>query len=101
MTAANYGMWRKKGVRDHFAARGGPAFLVFASLSTFFDGMSELGATSSEERGPVEVLLRRKAETDRVRKGISEGCRSAEPERVAPGGGKRLSSDIPPRSPRR
>ena len=34
---------------------------------------------SPEERGPVEGSLRRKAETDRVREGISEGCRSAEP----------------------
>lgn len=39
---------------------------------------------SPEERGPVDDLLRRKAETDRVREGISEGCRSAKPERVAP-----------------
>ena len=42
--------------------------------------------TSPEERGPVEVPLRRKAETERVREGISEGFRSAEPERVAQGG---------------
>ena len=81
--------------------RGGPAFWCLPSLSTFFGGMSEFGATSPEEPGPVEVLLRRKAETDRVREGISEGCRSAEPERVAPGGGKRLNSDIPPPLTRR
>ena len=35
---------------------------------------------------PTEAPLRRKAETDRVREGISEGFRSAEPGRVAPGG---------------
>ena len=44
--------------------------------------------TSPEERGPIEAPLRRKAETDRVREGISEGCRSAEPDRVAPGGAR-------------
>ena len=44
--------------------------------------------TSPEERGPIEVPLRRKAETDRVREGISEGCRSAKPDRVAPGGAR-------------
>jgi hypothetical protein len=51
------------------------------SLSTFhpLSGMSTLGATSLEERGPVEVLLRRNTEIDRVLEGISEGCRSAEP----------------------
>ena len=41
---------------------------------------------SPDERGPIEGPLRWKAETDRVREGISEGCRTAEPERVAPGG---------------
>src|SRR5881409_76335 len=35
---------------------------------------------------PTEAPLRRKAETDRVREGISEGFRSVEPGRVAPGG---------------
>jgi hypothetical protein len=44
--------------------------------------------TSPEERGPIEAQLRRKAETDRVREEISEGCRSAEPDRVAPGGAR-------------
>jgi len=39
---------------------------------------------SPEERGPIEGPLRRKAETDRVREGISEGFRLAEPEWVAP-----------------
>lgn len=42
--------------------------------------------TSPMEQGPVEAKLRRKAETDRVYEGISEGWRSAKPERVAPGG---------------
>ena len=41
--------------------------------------------TSPEERGPVEGPLRRKTDTDRVREGISESCRSSEPERVASG----------------
>jgi hypothetical protein len=44
--------------------------------------------TSPEERGPIEGPLRRKAETDRVREGISEGFRLAEPEWVAPGGAR-------------
>jgi hypothetical protein len=44
--------------------------------------------TLPEERGPIEAQLRRKAETDRVREGISEGCRSVEPDRVAPGGAR-------------
>ena len=35
---------------------------------------------------PTETLQGRKAETDRVREGISEGFRSVEPGRVAPGG---------------
>ena len=78
-----------------YPLRGGPAFLVFSNLFYFSSVVSELGAASLE-RGPVEALLRRKAETDRVCEGISEGCRSAEPERVARGGGKQLSSDIPP-----
>ena len=42
--------------------------------------------TSPKERGPIEGPLRWNRETDRVCEGISEGCRSAEPERVAPGG---------------
>jgi hypothetical protein len=42
--------------------------------------------TSPEERGPIESPLKWNRETDRVFEGISEGCRSAEPERVAPGG---------------
>jgi len=37
-----------------------------------------------EERGPIETRPGRKAETDRVREGISEGVRQAESERVAP-----------------
>jgi len=57
--------------------------------------MPELGATSPEERGSDEALLRRKTETDRVREGISEGCRAAEPDRDIPGGGEQLISDIP------
>ena len=36
-----------------------------------------------KERGPAEARPRRKAETDRVFEGISEGFRSAEPGRVA------------------
>lgn len=36
-----------------------------------------------EERGPAETLPGRKAETDRVREGISEGVRPAESVRVA------------------
>ncbi len=47
--------------------------------------LAESGATSSEERGPVEIQPGRKAETDRVREGISEGFHPAESERVAPG----------------
>src|SRR2546427_10573361 len=43
-------------------------------------------ATLPEERGPTETRPRRKAETDRVFEGISEGFRSAEPGRVAPRG---------------
>ena len=34
----------------------------------------------------IETPLRWKTETDRIREGISEGYRSAEPERVVPGG---------------
>lgn len=41
---------------------------------------------SSKEQELVETRLRRKAETDRVREGMSEGCRAVDPERVAPGG---------------
>jgi len=52
---------------------------------------------SPEERGPFEALLRRKAETDRVREGISEGFRLAEPEWVAPGGARAVESQ--PRPP--
>jgi hypothetical protein len=55
--------------QDHFPARGWGS-----------------ERTSPEERGPVEGPLRRKAGTDRVCEGIPEGFRSAEPERVAPGG---------------
>lgn len=44
--------------------------------------------TLPEERGPFEVLLRGKAETDRVCEGISEDFRLAEPEWVAPGGAR-------------
>lgn len=35
---------------------------------------------SPEERSPLEARLRRNAETDRVREGMSEGCRSADPD---------------------
>jgi hypothetical protein len=49
-------------------------------------GLAESGATSPEERGPIETQLGRKAETDRVREGISEGFRLAESDRVALGG---------------
>jgi hypothetical protein len=49
-------------------------------------GLAESGATSPEERGPIETQPGRKAETDRVREGISEGFRLAESDRVAPGG---------------
>jgi len=38
--------------------------------------------TSPEEWGPIETQPGRKAETDRVRDGISEGFRPAESERV-------------------
>jgi hypothetical protein len=43
-------------------------------------------ATLPNERGPAEAQPRRKAETDRVFEGISEGFHSAEPGRVAPRG---------------
>ena len=43
-------------------------------------------ATLPKERGPTEARPRRKAETDQVFEGISEGFRSAEPGRVAPRG---------------
>ena len=49
-------------------------------------GLAESGATSPKERGPIETQPGRKAETDRVFEGISEGFRLAESERVAPGG---------------
>src|SRR6266850_4942449 len=49
-------------------------------------GLAESGATSPEERGPIETQPGRKAETDRVREGISEGFRLAESDRVALGG---------------
>lgn len=42
--------------------------------------------TLPKERGPVETVPGRKAETDRVREGISEGFRPAQSERVAPRG---------------
>ena len=43
-------------------------------------------ATLPKERGPVETVPGRKAETDRVREGISEGFRPAQSGRVAPRG---------------
>mgnify|MGYP001607757944 CR=1 FL=1 len=49
-------------------------------------GLAESGVTSPEERGPIETQPGRKAETDRVREGISEGFRLAESDKVAPGG---------------
>jgi hypothetical protein len=52
----------------------------------FISGLAESGAPSPEERGPVETQPGRKAETDRVSEGISEGFHLAESERVAPGG---------------
>jgi hypothetical protein len=71
-------------------------------------GLAESGATSPEERGPIETQPGRKAETDRVREGISEGFRLAESDRVAPGGEARPLSArpsspmrVPPRIPRR
>ena len=56
---------------------------------------------SPEERGPFEASLRKTAETDRVREGISEGFRLAEPEWVAPGGAKAVEPQphIPPPCP--
>lgn len=48
--------------------------------------MAESGATSPEERGPIETQPGRKAGTDRVFEGIPEGFHPAESERVAPGG---------------
>jgi hypothetical protein len=47
------------------------------------EGLAESGATSPEERGPIETQPGRKAETDRVREGISEGFRLTESDRVA------------------
>jgi hypothetical protein len=44
--------------------------------------------TSQEERGPVEAQPRWKADTDRVREGMSEGCHVAEPELVDPEGAR-------------
>ena len=49
-------------------------------------GLAESEATSPKERGPVETQPGRKAETDRVFEGISEGFHLAESERVAPRG---------------
>jgi len=44
-----------------------------------------------EERGPIETLPGRKAETDRVREGISEGFRLAKTGRVDPSGAEAVS----------
>ena len=49
-------------------------------------GLAESGATLPKERGPVEIQPGRKAETDRVFEGISEGFRLADSARVAPRG---------------
>jgi hypothetical protein len=43
-------------------------------------------ATLPKERGPAETVPGRKAETDRVCEGISEGFRLAQSGRVAPRG---------------
>ena len=48
--------------------------------------------TLPKERGPTEARPRRKAETDQVFEGISEGFRSAEPGRVAPRGMEAIGS---------
>ena len=65
-----------------FTARVERPRLIFSTPK----GLAESGATSPEERGPIETQPGRKAETDRVREGISEGFRLAESDRVAPGG---------------
>ena len=86
---------------NRFVPRGVLAFLVFAQTLHFFQ--RDVGARSdiTGGAGPRRGSAEKESGPDRVREGISEGCRSAEPERVAPGGGNRLSSDIPPRSPHR
>src|ERR1700716_3922102 len=48
-----------------------------------------------KERGPTETLPGRKAETDRVCEGISEGFRLAESVRVAPRGPEANGSMAP------
>ena len=65
-----------------FTARVERPRLIFSTPK----GLAESGATSPEERGPIETQPGRKAETDRVREGISEGFRLAESDRVALGG---------------
>ena len=54
--------------------------------------MSEFGRRSG---APTEARAGRKAETDRVCEGISEGFRRPEPERVAPRGPKANASMAP------
>jgi len=49
----------------------------------------------ADERGPTEPGLRKKAETDRVCEGISEGFRSALAGRVARGGAEGRHPDGP------
>jgi hypothetical protein len=56
---------------------------------------SQLRADFTEGAGPAEALLRRKAETDRIREGISKGCLSADPEGVAPGGVEAVEPQYP------
>ena len=49
-----------------------------------------------KERGPTETRPGRKAETDRVREGISEGFRQAKSEGVAPRGPEANVGMAPP-----
>ena len=66
----------------------GPMTALMSAIisSAVFAPPCRPAATLPKERGPVETVPGRKAETDRVREGISEGFHPAQSGRVAPRG---------------
>jgi hypothetical protein len=86
-------VFRKAALTPHCSKEGERVDLQLRACTEqrsfcFLKRLAESGATSSEERGPAETQPGRKAETDRVREGISEGVHPAESGRVAPGDGE-------------
>jgi len=61
-------------------------------------GWHALSGISRRNGAPIETLPGRKAETDRVREGISEGFRPAKSERAVPGGVEAEGHATPPPS---